>query len=93
MTVTVTKQQAMTEERFHYVGKRQCFQPEDGPRGGKPAAQITEVRASGKCKTWKRDLNRFHLPIKYGLYESHYIDQDNAHEYHVASCCNLRQGT
>ena len=31
---------------------------------------------SGKPKTWKRDLNRVKVPIKYGLYRNDYITED-----------------
>ena len=33
-------------------------------------------RVSGKPKTWKRDLNRVKVPIKYGLYRNDYITED-----------------
>lgn len=37
-----------------------------------------QVRSSGKCQTWKTRPNDFKLPVKYGMYESSYITQDNA---------------
>jgi len=45
------------------------------------------VRISGKCKVWKRDKERFRLPIKYGLRESSYIDEDNYTEWFVGYDC------
>jgi len=30
---------------------------------------ILRVKINGKVKTWKRDVNRFEVPCKYGLYE------------------------
>ncbi len=39
------------------------------------------VRVSGKCQTWKTRPNEFKLPVKYGLYESGYITNDNASEW------------
>jgi hypothetical protein len=40
-------------------------------------------RANGKCKTWKRQPERFQLPIKHGLYDYAYITNDNAHLFIV----------
>lgn len=31
---------------------------------------VAECRVSGNLKTWKRDPNRFRLPVKYGFYQS-----------------------
>lgn len=41
-------------------------------------------RASGKVQTWKTRPNEFKLPVKYGLYNSFYITQDNAEQWNVA---------
>ena len=30
---------------------------------------VVRVKINGKVKTWKRDINRFAVPVKYGLYE------------------------
>ncbi len=35
--------------------------------------RISRCRVSGKCRTWKTRPEDFMLPIKYGLYESHYV--------------------
>lgn len=44
----------------------------------------SKVRVTGKCKTWKRDPERFKLPVKYGLYESFYIVNDEfAKHWHL----------
>ena len=32
------------------------------------------VRVTGKVKTWKTRGNDFRIPVKYGLYESGYIE-------------------
>ena len=32
-------------------------------------------RVNGKVKTWKHDLNRIEIPIKRGLYETHYLTE------------------
>ena len=42
------------------------------------------VRVSGMLKTWKRDPERFKLPVKYGLYENGYITPENAGEWVLA---------
>jgi len=34
-------------------------------------------RVNGMVKTWKKDSNRIQIPIKHGLYDYGYIDQDN----------------
>lgn len=57
-----------------------------GPRGGVDV-QIVRVRPSGKCQTWKTRPNEFRLPVKYGLYESSAITQNNADLFHLASDC------
>ena len=37
-------------------------------------------RVSGMCKTWVRRPSKFRLPVKYGLYQSFYINESNAVE-------------
>jgi hypothetical protein len=44
---------------------------------GKPI----KVRVMGKCKTWKTRPAEFRLPVKYGMYEHGYIDQNNAADW------------
>ena len=34
-------------------------------------------RVSGQVKTWKRSPNRVKVPIKHGMYDNHYITEDN----------------
>lgn len=41
----------------------------------------TRARVNGKMKTWKRDPNRFQLPMKHGFYTCFYITAENAHEW------------
>lgn len=59
-----------------------------GPRGG-ITEKVTRVRPSGGLQTWKRDPERFRLPVKYGLRESSAITQDNAGDWHLAADCPL----
>jgi len=51
------------------------------------ATKIYKWRAYGVCKTWKRQPNRFRLPIKFGLYQYWEINQDNAYLFHLESEC------
>jgi hypothetical protein len=85
----VTKEQAMTCRDFHYTGNRDCTCTV-GPKGGKKYC-ITQVRASGKCQTWKTRPDEFRLPVKYGIYESSAITHSNAHNWHTAADCPLNK--
>lgn len=71
-------------QTFHYTGRSACAVV-TGPRGGQ-TEKVTRVRVSGKCQTWKT-RDDFRLPVKYGLYESAAIDQDNAAEFHSPADC------
>lgn len=51
-------------------------------RAKKP--ELISVRASGACKTWKTRPDAFKVPIKYGLRESAYLTNENAHEWTCA---------
>ena len=88
----MTKQECMDTktqwEEIHYTGKHECTKT-IGPRKGEHV-NITRVRASGKCQTWKRDEKRFRLPVKYGMYESSAIDQDNCEDFHLAVNCPIK---
>lgn len=39
------------------------------------------VRVSGKVQTWKTRPDHFKIPVKYGLYESGYVDNMNNCNY------------
>ena len=86
----VTKEQALTANHFHYTGRHECTRTM-GPRGG-VTELVTSCRRSGATKTWKRDPARFRVPVKYGLYESGEVTNENAHEWHVESECPLKVG-
>ena len=87
----ITKEQALDAAQhgleIHYVGRHDCTRTV-GPRGG-VTEKTTRVRPSGRCQTWKRDTSRFRLPVKYGLYESSAITEDNAADWHMAYDCPL----
>jgi len=40
-------------------------------------------RVNGKIKTWKRDPERFQLPIKYGLKTCDYLTNENAYLFEL----------
>ena len=64
----VTKEQAMTETRFIHVLNGKAY----------------NWCSNGKCKTWKRNAERFQLPIKHGLYDYAYLTNENSHLFEVA---------
>ena len=39
-------------------------------------------RVNGKVKTWKTNSN-FRVPMKHGLYDYFYVDQDNYREFTI----------
>ena len=71
-------------QTFHFSGRKPCS-VETGPRGGVKET-VTRVRVSGSCKTWKT-RDDFRLPVKYGMYESADINQDNADQFHKPEDC------
>lgn len=84
----ITKKQAMAlqhGDELHYTGRSNC-RIDIGPRGGE-TEKIVRVRVSGMCQTWKRDTERFRLPVKYGLYESSAIELHNAKFFHFPKDC------
>ena len=85
----VTKEEALTADVFHYNGKMVCFSTV-GKRGGVKTVQ-TVCRRNGATQTWKRDVKRFRVPVKYGIYEYNAITQDNAADWHTEANCPLNQ--
>jgi hypothetical protein len=84
----ITKSQALNlrhGDELHYTGNGSCA-VNIGPRGGE-TEKIVHVRVSGQCQTWKRDTERFRLPVKYGLYESSALEPHNAQDFHLAEDC------
>lgn len=83
----ITKEQALTCTSF-----KQIALPLDGHSEfitvTLPYFTLTKPinwRANGKCKVWKRQPDRFQLPIKHGLYSYGYITNDNAHLFEAIS--------
>lgn len=90
----ITKEQCMLLNYgadIHYTGKHPCTRT-IGPKGG-VKENITHVRKSGKCQTWKRSPERFCMPVKHGLYESGYIDNHNCSDFHLGADCPLLHDT
>ena len=84
----VTKEQAMNCKNFLQV-REYCNnvsttdQPKNTLNLGIIDCKPIRWRANGKCKTWKRNPERFQLPIKHGLYSYGYITEENAHLFIV----------
>ena len=58
-----------------------------GSRGG-VTMKVETWRANGSVKTWKRQPERFSLPIKFGFRGPYnYLTNENAHLFHLASEC------
>ncbi len=83
----ITKDQALSANTFHYVGRCNCTRTV-GPRGG-VTEKVTSCRRSGATKTWKTRPDHFRVPVKYGMYESGEVTHDNASEWHTAENCPL----
>jgi hypothetical protein len=45
--------------------------------------QPIQVRRMGRTKRWVRQPELFRVPVKYGMYDSFYIDNDNAKEWRI----------
>jgi hypothetical protein len=68
----ITKEQAMTAKLFHHVSEKNS--------DGTPL----RVRRNGKTQTWKRDTERFLIPVKYGYKRCLYITNETAPRWEVA---------
>lgn len=83
----ITKEQAMAACHGDDIHAGECKRTV-GKRGGVKES-IEHWRVNGECKTWKRQPGRFHLPVKRGLRDFHYIDETNQHRVHFADDCPL----
>ena len=63
----ITKEEAANNRHFHYFHKGKCH----------------NYRANGMMKTWKRNPERFRVPLKYGMYEYGYLTEENCSEFHL----------
>ena len=66
----ITKEQALTANRFHEITDY------DGK-------QCAAWRRNGKTQTWKRSPARFRIPVKFGLYTYRQIKEINAGHFHI----------
>ena len=68
----LTKEQAISADHgatFHHKWEKNS--------DGTPV----RCRKNGQCKTWKREPEKFRLPVKYGLRDCFYISERNAEEW------------
>jgi len=73
----ITVDQAMLENRFHYpINDKKC----------------ALWRRNGMTKRWKRNHNRFSIPVKFGLYDYGYITDENSREFHLPHECPVEMG-
>lgn len=89
----VTKEQLLAlplGSELHYMDNSRecCCKRIVGPRGG-IKERIVRYRTSGKCRTWKRDAERFEQPVKYGLHINATINEWTAQFFHLAKDCPL----
>lgn len=75
-------------QELHYTGRHACTRT-TGPRGGIKVS-ITTVRVTGQLRTWVTRPEDFIIPVKYGLYESSYIDHNNGADFHLPEDCPLK---
>ena len=76
----ITKTQALTVHTVYHATKRNA--------DGSPV----RARANGSCKVWKTRPAEFRLPIKNGLYNYGYLDNDNADEWYASETDALAAG-
>lgn len=69
----ITKQQALTADRFEHASLTN--------RDGTPL----RARRNGKTQIWKTRPDEFKIPCKYGFYNYLYIHQYNAMDWNVAN--------
>lgn len=99
MAITLAQAQALTyrdivhfcpnpdKTRYtHYGLAIGCYSTETG----KPHA--VKCRVNGALKTWKRNPERFRIPVKYGLYDYGEITNENATDWYLPSECPICNG-
>ena len=73
----------MTVEEAKQLRYRQVLHYAVGPCSAKPE----RWRVNGKVKTWKRDLGRVEVPVKWGLYWHGYLTERNVDCFHFEEDC------
>lgn len=88
MAITSKSEALEIYDKFNEIHRNGFCTREIGPRGGvKTSTQVW--RFSGKPQEWKREPSRFRIPIKYGMYESWEVNQDNMGQFHTPDECPL----
>lgn len=75
----ITKDQALSEDRFH----------EDGPQ--RKDGSCYAWRRNGQTQTWKTRPGEFRIPVKYGLRDYGQITDKNAAGFHTEADCPNRK--
>ena len=92
-TVKLTIEQAMTGQHFHYDADG-CTLPGAVTYGktgkAQPRVKTWEWRRNGATKRWKREPDRFSIPVKYGMYDFGHITE-NDHIHLAKDCPALRE--
>lgn len=80
----LTRERALTSTEFH------CGPCERrvGPRGG-VTERVERWRRNGATRTWRRDPQRWEVPVKHGLYQYATIRSSDAERWHAAEDCPL----
>lgn len=73
---TITRENAEAVRTFY------AHTADDRARAKPNTSRIISVRAMGAVKTWKTRPNDFRIPVKYGMYNSFYITQNNGGLWH-----------
>ena len=79
--MAITQEQADKSTLFHQEGlpQRTC----DGARGPQ------RWRRNGKTQRWKRNPERFRIPVKYGLYDYAQITNEHQSSFHALEDCTV----
>jgi hypothetical protein len=72
----ITREQAFNNTSFHSVNLNNS------------ASKCLLWRVNGKIKTWKRNPERFKIPVKHGLWIYSYITENNIQSFHLPEDCN-----
>jgi len=67
----ITLDQAMTSNNFEHCTLKNLDKTP------------VRCRRNGKTQTWKRQPERFKIPVKHGLYDFFYITNDNANQWNI----------
>ena len=70
-------------EIVHYTGLHACGRVAPGSK----TRIVTRCRVTGQPKTWKTRSDEVKVPVKFGMYESTYITEDNLVDWHLESEC------